>query len=390
MMHTHTLYKTTLNILGVFMVSFSLLSCGSDLSIDAKKKKLEEFQKKRADLDFKIAELEKELAGQLAEKEVFATTVTVEPLRKTDFKSHFEFQAVVQSDKNVVVSSENPGLVNGVFVKEGQKVVKGQLLCSIDATILKSQLQEMETALELARELFQKQERLYRQNIGTELQFLESKNRLESLERQKESMLQRMSKFNVKSPFNGVVDELFTRNGSMVNPGSPLLRLVDNSELKIVAQVPESYLGVIAPGDVVEVRYPGLHKTVTEKVSSVSQVINPDNRTFQVFIETQSQGLTLKPNLLAIVKATDFKADSVLVIPTQLLKRNVDNQTYVYVVEKNEQNKNIVHKRFIVIDRYGSDYSVVGEGIQPNDLLIVKGYNSVDENDIVQLVTDQP
>jgi multidrug efflux pump subunit AcrA (membrane-fusion protein) len=117
----------------------------------------------------------------------------------------------------------------------------------------------------------------------------------------------------------------------------------------------------------------------------VSQVINADNRTFQVFIKPTKSKLTLSPNLLAIVSATDYAADSVLVVPTQIVKRDTENNPYVFIVT-NQDNQNMIAKRMLTIQRFGADFSIVSDGLAPGDLLVTKGYNSIDVNDKVKVV----
>lgn len=360
-------------------------SCAPKDEMEAKKNKLEQLKKEVATLNQEISQIEKELATAGMAAEEFLIAVGVDTLQKQGYVSSFEFQAVVESDKNVMLTTENPGTVTAILVKEGQMVQKGQLLLTLDASLIEAQIAELNKALELAEKLFAKQDRLYKQNIGTELQFLEAKNRFESLQKQKASAAQRLSKSKLVAPFSGVVDMLNTSLGSFANPGIPLIRLVDNTNLKIVAQVPESYLGQIEKGDTVQIRYPGINQSSKETVYAVSQVINADNRTFQVFIKPTKSKLTLSPNLLAIVSATDYAADSVLVVPTQIVKRDTENNPYVFVVTK-QDNQNMIAKRMLTIQRFGADFSIVSDGLAPGDLLVTKGYNSIDVNDKVQVV----
>jgi hypothetical protein len=171
----------------------------------------------------------------------------------------------------------------------------------------------------------------------------------------------------------------------MVGPGTPVLRVVDSKNMKIVAQVPESYLNRFKKNDKIKLRIPALNLELEETIDAVSQVVNSDNRTFQLYIKPKSKQVELKPNVLAVVSAVEFNADSVIVIPTQIIKRTAKNETFVFVAtEKN--GSLVVEKRFIEISKYGVDRSIVESGLSVADIVLTKGYNSVDQGDKVKIV----
>ncbi|MCK9480713.1 MAG: efflux RND transporter periplasmic adaptor subunit [Bacteroidia bacterium] len=363
-----------------------LASCTSKNDIESKKKLLEKYKLEAVKLNEKIQQLEIEL-GDDSKQEEFLISVEVDTLQTGDYASQSEFQATVESEQNVLLSAENGGAVVDVLVKEGQKVSAGQLLVRLDATIIEAQIAEIKNALDLAENVYGKYKRLREQNIGTEMQYLEAKNRYESLHRQLNSANVRLSKFYIKAPFSGKIDAVMTTVGALTTPGQPLLRLVNEGEMKVVVQVPESYVGVFAKGEKVNVTYPSLGKTVSETIDAVGEVINAGNRTFQVFIRPKSKEVVLKPNLLAVVSADDFKDTNVITIPSQLIKRDAADNPYVFVATATDSAL-LVHKRSITIKRYGADVSIVESGLNSGDLLIVKGYNSVGEGDKVKLATE--
>lgn len=370
----------------LYLILSSLLlvwtSCGSSDSTDAKRKQLADYKNELAALQLKIDELERELKPL---EDAFIVKIGVDTLQLSSFGSRFSFQASVASDKNVWVSSEVPGIVSTLHVKEGQRVSQGQVLLSMDASTIQSQLEEVEVALELAQTLFEKQARLSSLNIGTQVQYLEAKNRFEALTKQKQSIRLQLAKYTLRAPFDGTVDAINAQVGALANPGTPQVRVVDNSDLKIVAQVPETYLGIIETGDSVNVHFPGVKLSLTLPVASVGKVINPDNRTFDLILKPHSHQELLKPNLLAMITATEFSADSVITVPTQILKRDTHNNPYVFVAQKSPDGF-IAVKQSVTVDRYGTDVSLISEGLNVGDLIVVKGYNSLDDQDKVLII----
>lgn len=379
--------RSTIKQTGFFLfVLMFLASCNAPTDKAQLEKQLAKLQKEAAEITAQIAKIEAEIAS-LSDSSDHSLLITVEiqELATASYSTRSEFQATVESDNNTVVSAENGGLVQKIHVKEGQQVTAGQLLISLDASLVQTQIEEINKALELAETVFAKQTRLREQKVGTEMQYLEAKNRYESLVKQKMSAELRKSKFFVKAPFSGKIDAIYTTAGALAGPGSPMLRLVDDGSVKVIAQVPESYVGAFKKGDKVLVNYPGINKQSEEIIDAVGKVINPDNRTFLVFIRPNNKEIMLKPNLLAIVSAVDFEVDSAILVPTSIIKRDADDKPYVFVVEEKD-NQQVVVKKSLLISKYGIDKSIVTAGLAIGDKLVVKGFNSVDVGDKVKTV----
>lgn len=230
------IYKTGI----VFFILF-ISSCGSQPngeSIEEKQKLLNEYKQEMTELEKKINALETEIAGIQNGNELLIPVV-IDTLKEGNYKNRAEFQGVVEAENNVNISAENGGTVMQILVKEGQRVSKGQLLVKLDASILEAQAEEISNALDLAKITFEKQERLWKQKIGSEIQYLEAKNRKESLEKQMQSIRTRLAKFYLTAPFDGNIDRIFVNQGQMVPPGAPVIQVVDASKIKIVSEVPE-------------------------------------------------------------------------------------------------------------------------------------------------------
>jgi len=371
----------------LYYLFFVLLiaACNSETEKASLEKKLAALKKQQSEIVVKIEETEKALAsfGNSSDS-AYLITVQVQPVQTASYSTKSDFQATVESDNNAILSAENGGLVQKIHVREGQQVAAGQILVSLDASLIQTQIEELNKAIELAETIYAKQTRLRAQQVGTEMQYLEAKNRYESLLKQKKSAELRMSKSYIKAPFGGKVDAIFTTIGTLTGPGTPLMRIVDDGNVKIVAQVPESYVGAFKKGDKVTVSFPGISQVVEETIDAVGKVINPDNRTFMVYIRPQNKELQLKPNLLAIVSAVDFSVDSAIVIPTSIIKREANNTPYVFIAES-QNGKEVIVKKQLEISKYGVDKSIVKSGLMVEDRVVVKGYNSVDVGDNVKV-----
>jgi len=237
--------KPTIKLLPLVALLALAFSCGSGDGVDAKKTKLAELKKQVSSISTEIKTLEAEIAkldpefAKTTKKSILITTASV---RKGEFNHFVEVTGSVLSKKNVSISAETAGRILEVPVTEGMRVSKGQILARIDAESIDRNIEEMQNSLDLATTIFQKQERLWNQKIGTEVQYLEAKNRKEGLEKSLASMKSQQSKAYVRAPFNGTLETVQVRVGELVQPGLPMFQFVGESDLYIQADVSESYV----------------------------------------------------------------------------------------------------------------------------------------------------
>lgn len=353
-------------------------ACGSpeNSDLDAKKKELEDSKKQVAEMKVKISQLEKEIAAADPTSINANNTVLVAPytLEKIVFNHFVEMRGTVVSRRNVAISSQAGGKIVKVHVSEGAKVSKGQVLVSLDADILYSTIGETKTQLELAKTVFEKQERLWKEKIGTELQYLQAKNQKESLEQRLAATNAQLDQMILRAPFGGTVDKVDALEGEMASPGIPLVRLVNQDDLYISVDVSENYIGRFSTGDKSSVYLPAQDKKVQSTVKSISQVINSENRTFAVEV-TLPSGLSVKPNQVAMVELRDYSNPSTFVVPTKLIQRDNKGQ-YVFIAEK-KGDVTLAAKAYITPGFSYESLTEIKEGLTGTEVVISEGYRDV-------------
>ena len=372
----------------VLLATAFLVSCGGN-ELDQKKAKLEEL---KAELDAKkseIAELEAEILkedptfGASQVNEVLVATLTTS---KENFIHQFEVRGSVESKKNVLISAETMGRVERIAVEEGQYVKAGATIIQLDADILRNNISEVQTSLELAEAIFKRQANLWEQNIGTEIQYLEAKNKKETLERRLATLQSQLKQYRVKAPFAGTVDDIPTRIGEMAQPGVPLARIVNQRDMYIATDISEAYLGKINTGDIVDVYFPIQDVSFKSKVSAVSRVINQDNRTFEVQIALPvAGGYTFQPNQVTILTITDYEKENALTVPTRLIQAD-DIGKFVYVVD-NKGDTKLAKKMRIETGLSFNSKTEILDGLATGELLIDQGYRDVNDGVQITLAT---
>lgn len=373
--------KYTLTAL--IIAAMFLAGCAGD-SREAKEKELTELTKERDALTSKITALETELGKDTVK--VNGRHVTTMPVRQERFKHFIDIQGTVTSDENVSVTTDMGGTVIQILVKEGEKVSKGQTLVVLDDDIIRKQIEELNVAMELANTVYKKQQKLWDQKIGSEIQFLQAKNNYEALQGKLASAQAQQNRTRIKSPINGTVDMIDVNVGELASPGRQVLRVVNLSQLKIQADVAENYIGAINQGDSATLNFPALGLTRNAKVSYVGQVINPTNRTFPVEIRIDNKDNVLKANLLAVIQVIDYQSDSALIVPTRFVVEM--NKGYVVYVADVDSTGPIARRQIVKTGKSYNGATEILEGLKPSDVIIAEGSRDVSNGENIEIVED--
>ena len=361
-----------------------IISCGKE----AKKSSLEELNAQKAILVTKIDSLttalksvEEEISKLDSDKNL--QTVTVIPVKNDVFKHFLEIQGGAMANKNIEISPEMGGTVTAILVKEGQKVQAGQTLIQLDDSSTRNSINELNTQLSLAKTTFERQERLWKQKIGSEMQYLQAKAQKESLENNLSSLRTQARKMRITAPFAGVVDEIFPKLGELTSPQMPTVRLLNLDKVYVEADVTETYLPIIKEGTETVVRFTSINKEMNAKISQVGNFINPANRSFKIRINIDNKDQTIKPNLLADVKIVDFETKGII-IPATLVQQDQAGNNYVFTVVT-ENNVQKVIKNIITVGNEFNHEIFVSEGLKASDTLINAGARFVKDGDKVKI-----
>jgi membrane fusion protein (multidrug efflux system) len=393
-----------LSLLMMFLAMVS--SCGNtskkekEGTLNDKKAELEKLKAEKGKTDEKIASLEKEIAKldtSMAAKQK-AKLVSIIPVAKQEFKHYLDLQGKVD-DKNIsyITPTGQGGQIKAIYVKQGDNIKKGQLILKLDDAVarqnvamVKQQMGSIKAQLDLARSIYERQKNLWDQHIGTEVQLLQDKTNVESLENQLKTIWsnvvmvqEQANQSNVYSNVNGVVDEITTHVGETFN-GNPAqggyIKIVNKSDLKITVTVPENYAGKVSRGTQVEVQVPDINKSFSSTISFISQSIGTISRGFTAETKVPA-GIALRPNQIAVVKILDYSVPTTVVINVNTLQ--TDEQGKFVLVASKEGDKLIARKRKVITGELSGDQIEIKQGLQNGDQLITEGYQSLYDGQLV-------
>lgn len=337
--------------------------------IKANQKDLAEVYEAIALLDSSVKEVE-----QLS---VVSTLIA----KKKPFAHYFQIQGQVNSKKNALLSPEYGGTITAIHVQEGQKIEKGTLVATFSSSLISSNIDELNEQLDLAKYVFEKQQALKEQGVGTAISYKEAEANYNRLIKAKNTLIEQKDKFSLYAPFSGYVDKLFVTQGQTSPPMSPILRLVSLNHLFVNAQVSENHLSKINKGQPVSIEFPALKENLNGlEISRLGNQIDPVNRTITVEVPIPSKE-KLIPNLMAILSICDYSDTNSIVVPSSLILENNRGEHIVKTVSRGEVAINKIEK-----GRQYNNYTQILSGLTIGDTLVEKGKNSVAEGQKVKIL----
>jgi len=313
------------------------------------------------------------------------TTITS---KEEVFKHYLEVQGNVKTKQNILVYPEIPGILEHIYIKEGQRVSKGQVLAKIADGGLMQQVAQAKASANLAKTTYERQNRLWNQKIGSEIQYLQAKTAYETQKNIFAQMKKQLAKSNVVAPFSGVIDDVLKEAGAVVAPGqgSELFRIVNLENMYIEAEIPESHIVNVTKGKTVEIYFPVLEKTMQARIRQVGNFINPANRAFKIEIGVPNSSGDIKPNLTARLKINDYTSKKAILIPQSIISENAKGQQYVYLASDKQDNKYAIAKKTIIsTGKTQGDFIEVLETIASGTEIISEGARSVNDGQKVEI-----
>lgn len=383
--------KTIFYLLPLLFV-LTLASCGpaqEDVVPQDLPGKKEYLRTKKAELRTLTQEVE------ALEKEIFAadpslapkgTLVAYETISTSSFEDFANVQATVRADESAFASPQLPGRILSMNFEEGDAIRKGQLVAVLDVEDISSQRAELEIASDLARDLFERQKRLWDQNIGSEVQYLQAKNNYDRLQKQLATVDVTTAKKNVYAPISGTVDRVMMRQGETAAPGMPILSILNTNDLDVVADASEDLLSKVKLRQKVKVKVPALDLEFMAPVSRIGKTVDPANRTFEVEIDVPRQYLNkLKANLLAEVEILDFSVESAIIVSQDQIQQEIDGRRFVFVAEDGGENGPVARKRFVETGASFNNRAQIESGLTVGDKLITAGSRGLTDGQKVSL-----
>ena len=360
--------------------SFLLIACGGKSTDDLiKDKDLSALKTKKTELQAELAKIDAALlgGGKAPETEALVSVLTV---KDTVFNHYLEIQGNVDTKENILIQPEFSGTLTSLNVKAGQRVAKGQILGRVDDAGMSQQLASIENQYALAKTTFERQKNLWDKKIGSEIQYLQAQTQMISAQKSVAQMRAQVSKTLIRAPFSGTIDEVFVERGQVVSPNPQgLMRIVNLSNMYVSTTVPETYIGKLKAGTIVDVYLTSLGKTYKGKVRQVGSYINPSNRSFGIEVSVPNPDNLLRPNQVAKLKIIDYTAKNALVVPTNVVQEDGEKNKFVYVATNVNGKKAVAKKVIVTVGKSSDNVTEILSGLSANDVVVTEGVNTISD-----------
>ncbi|OJW82911.1 MAG: hypothetical protein BGO69_02420 [Bacteroidetes bacterium 46-16] len=301
-----------------------------------------------------------------------ATPVTVTEIQPQDFIAYVEVQSQITSDENVNATPQAPGVIREVLVHAGQHVGRGQVLATMDAAAIEQQIKAQEVQLNLFKQLYDKQQALWAQQIGTEVQLMQAKAQYEGALKGKDALIAQRNMYRIISPISGTVDQVNIKVGDVASPGAPNgIRVVDMSKMKAEANLGENYLGKVHSGDKVTLVLPDINDSIQTRLTYVAQAVDPVSRAFLVQVKLGANK-KLHPNMSCKMKIANYENKDAIVVPVQVIQKTSQGDM-LYIA-----NGKVAKSVQVTAGRNSNGMVEIVSGISAGDKVITQGYNELD------------
>jgi RND family efflux transporter MFP subunit len=377
-------------------------SCGdkkneSDKVLSEKKAKLEKLITQQSSLQVEIDKLQEEiksLSGNI-DNAAQAKLVAITPVAVQKFSHFIDLRGRVDAEDISYISPRGMGgQVKELYIKEGDVVKKGQLLLRLDDAIMRQslvaarqQIEGIKTQLKFSKDVFERQNNLWKKGIGTEIQLLNSKTNMETLENQLKSaneqinvVQEQLNTTAVYSDVDGVAETVMVKVGELFG-GMGQIKIVNTDKLKVVSNVPENYINKVHKGIPVVISIPDANETINSTISLIGQTIENTQRGFIAEAKIPTSNF-LKPNQSVIMKILDYTNEKAVVISINTVQSD-EKSKYVYVLEKNGKGESVAVKKIIVLGETYGDLVEIKSGLLGGEQLITAGYQNLYEGQTI-------
>lgn len=358
-------------------------------SVDDIRQQISQYRNTISELNQKINALERilEEEGALPGRPN-GIPVSTMPVESQVFENYFRVTGSLEAVNTSMISPEISGQLQRIYVNKGDAVEKGQVVAALSTQVIERNIEEVKSNLEFAQTVYERQKRLWAQEIGSEIQYLEAGNNLKGLQNRLRTLEAQRELAYMRSPIDGYVDETFIKTGELVVPGTPVMQIVNLDELYVNADVSEAFLRYVKKGETVRLRFPAFPAMeIQTKIYRVGNVINPENRSFRMQLLIRNQDKLLKPNLMANISIRSFSVEDAIVVPTMLI--GFDTQGHFVFTARERNGLMTANKKYITRGPDAEGKTMVEQGLYPGELLITKGQQRLSEGDLIRIIDSE-
>ena len=314
------------------------------------------------------------------EKQEKVIPVKVMEIAASQTASARNYIGTVEESVAVSLAFSSIGTIEQVFVSEGQRVQKGQLLATLNTATAEDSYQMMLAKLQQAQDAYDRLSKLHKKGRIPDIQFVEVETGLQQAKSMTSVAKKNLDDCRLFAPRDGVIASRSVETGSSVMPGLAAFKLVSVNKVNVKIPVPESEIGQIEKGQKARIEVPALNDSVfIGEVDMKGVAANAISHTYDVKISVDNPLMKLMPGMVCkvMVQIPELMGEAVnakITVPNRAIQISADGKQFVWLADGN-----IAKRRFVKTDGMNDDGIVVADGLSTGDKLIVEGFQKVSE-----------
>ncbi|MVT08719.1 efflux RND transporter periplasmic adaptor subunit [Chitinophaga tropicalis] len=312
-----------------------------------------------------------------------ALNVSVHTLAGQQLSNEISLSGTVEGKTTVKLGFMVPGKVEFISSKEGEPVSKGQLLARLEPTNYSLAKQLADVQLNSVTDEYKRLELMHKKGSVSESDFSKISSSLQQAGLQQKLETKNLADTRLYSPLTGVLLSKQTEVGEVIAAGTPLFIVADIQKIIVSAYIPEGELHQVNIGQPAEISISALKKTFNGTVTEVGAVADATSRAFMIKIEVENTGLQIRPGMIAEARMKGTGSSQGITVPAECVIRDLDNQSYVYVVDK-EQHK--AFKRKVSLGRMMDNKIQVMNGLAAGETIITSGQSKLSDGATITVV----
>ena len=299
--------------------------------------------------------------------------VKVMKVALSEQKTSGRFSGTVEEAAGTPLSFSVMGTVNAVSFRLGDRVEKGQLLASLDATSVRSSYDAAKAALVQAEDAYRRMEELHAKGSLPEIKWVEVQSKLQQARSMEEMARKNLKDCKLYAPFSGVIADKSVEVGQNVIPGMAVGKLLGVSRLKVKISMPESEIASVSLHQKAEIVVPALgSRRFSGMVSEKGIMADPFSRSYEVKIDVADAGGDLMPGMVTEVRLAGADGGTAVIVPARIVQLDEKNRSFVWI-----DNNGVAEKRVISCGDFAGDGVVITSGLKVDDRIIVEGQQKV-------------
>lgn len=292
------------------------------------------------------------------------------------------FSGTIEESSGTSLSFAVTGTIKKIHVSAGQMVGAGQLIAELDPATLMNSYTIAKTSLEQVQDTYNRMKELHDAGSLPDMQWIQIENELKSAMASEAISKKSLNDTKLYAPFSGYIASKDAEIGQNAIPGSPIVKLVNISNVKVKIAVSENDVQRITKGSSMKIVVPALdNREFSGHVTERGVSADPRSRTYEVKATIQNPGNQLLPGMICQAFTNFMQGSTGVFIPANLVQLGGDNKTFVWVV-----NGGKALKREITICNETAQGVQISGGLSAGDQIIVSGQQKVSNGMSVEIV----